>query len=72
MKVTPGHDPNDYEMGKRRDLATINIMNKDGSMNEKCGVYEGLDRFECRTRIWQDMEARYGCLGVSRIQAPAV
>ena len=57
LKVTPGHDPNDYEMGKRKNLETINIMNKDGSMNGLCGPYEGMDRFECRTKLWTDMEA---------------
>ena len=57
LKVTPGHDPNDYEMGARRGLATINIMNKDGTMNALCGeAYENLDRFECRSKLWADME----------------
>ena len=58
LKVTPGHDPNDYEIGARRGLDTINIMNKDGTMNGACGeAYENLDRFECRTKLWADMEA---------------
>ena len=58
LKVTPGHDPNDYEIGKRRGLPTINIMNKDGSMNAKCGpAYEGMDRTACREQLWRDMEA---------------
>ena len=49
LKVTPGHDPNDYEIGQRVGLETINIMNKDGTMNGVCGeAYESLDRFECR------------------------
>ena len=56
LKVTPGHDPNDYEIGKRCGLETINIMNKDGSMNANAGKYEGLDRAECRTQLWKDME----------------
>jgi valyl-tRNA synthetase len=57
LKVTPGHDPNDYEIGKRCGLETINIMNKDGSMNGNAGKYEGLDRAVCRTQLWADMEA---------------
>ena len=57
LKVTPGHDPNDYEIGKRVGLETINVMNKDGTMNGVCGeAYESLDRFECRTKLWRDME----------------
>ena len=56
LKITPGHDPNDYELGKKYQLPTINIMNLDASMNEKCGKYEGLDRFEAREQLWADME----------------
>lgn len=51
VKVTPAHDPNDFEMGKRHDLKFINIMNKDGSMNENAGIFEGLDRFEARREV---------------------
>jgi valyl-tRNA synthetase len=58
LKITPGHDPNDYNIGKKYNLPIINIMNKDGSMNANAGpAYNGLDRFECRTRLWADMEA---------------
>ena len=57
LKITPGHDPNDYEIGQRVGLPTINIMNKDGSMNSNAGAYEGLDRAECRTKLWADMES---------------
>jgi hypothetical protein len=56
-RPTTGHDPNDYEIGKRRDLETINIMNRDGTMNELAGPYSGLDRFDARKRLWGDMEA---------------
>jgi hypothetical protein len=57
LKITPGHDPNDYTIGKKYNLPIINIMNKDGSMNANAGQsYEGLDRFECRTQLWSDME----------------
>lgn len=56
LKITPGHDPNDYEIGKKFDLPIINIMNKDGSMNANAGPYENLDRFDCREKLWRDME----------------
>ena len=56
LKITPGHDPNDYELGKKHKLETINIMNLDASLNDKCGAYEGLDRFEAREKLWADME----------------
>jgi valyl-tRNA synthetase len=56
LKVTPGHDPNDFEIGNRHNLAIINVMNKDATMNENAGIYAGLDRFECRQKLWADME----------------
>ncbi len=56
VKITPGHDPNDYEIGKRHNLSIITILNKDASINSLGGpLYEGLDRFECRKRLWGDM-----------------
>ncbi len=56
VKITPGHDPNDYEIGKRHNLPIIVMMNKDVSINSFGGsLYEGLDRFECRSRLWEDM-----------------
>ena len=51
VKVTPAHDPNDFAMGERHNLPMINIMNKDGSMNEEAGRFEGLDRFEARKQV---------------------
>lgn len=56
LKITPGHDPNDYAIGKKVDLPVINIMNKDGSLNENAGQYNGLDRFVAREKLWSDME----------------
>ena len=56
LKVTPAHDPNDYEIGQRHSLEFLNILNKDGSLNEKAGAYAGLDRFEVRKKLWADME----------------
>ncbi|KAH8047041.1 hypothetical protein JL721_12253 [Aureococcus anophagefferens] len=56
LKVTPGHDANDYEIGLRQDLPVINILNGDGTLNDNGGAYAGLDRFACRKRIWADMD----------------
>jgi tRNA synthetases class I (I, L, M and V) len=56
LKITPGHDPNDYEIGKRAGLAIINIMNNDGSLNENAGRYAGLDRAVVRQRLWEDLQ----------------
>jgi valyl-tRNA synthetase len=56
LKITPGHDPNDYALGKKFSLPIINLMNKDGSMNSNAGPYDGLDRFTCREKLWEDMK----------------
>ena len=57
LKITPAHDMNDYAIGKRCDLEFRVIMNPDGTMNEAAGAYAGLDRFECRKKLWADLEA---------------
>jgi valyl-tRNA synthetase len=56
LKITPAHDPNDYDIGMRHDLEFINVLNKDATINENGGPYEGLDRFDCREKLWADME----------------
>lgn len=56
VKITPAHDPNDFEIGNRHDLPRILVMNEDGSMNDKAGKYEGMDRFECRKQIVKDLQ----------------
>ncbi|MEK9629984.1 MAG: valine--tRNA ligase [Nitrospinota bacterium] len=57
LKVTPAHDPNDFELGQRHELETINVMNPDGTMNSLAGsAYEGLDRFECRKKLVADLK----------------
>ncbi len=56
LKVTPAHDPNDFEIGVRHDLPQILVMDEEGRMNENAGPYKGLDRFECRKRIVKDLE----------------
>ncbi len=58
VKVTPAHDPNDFEMGKRHSLPQLNVMHPDGTMNVQAGPYMGLDRFEARKRIVEDLESR--------------
>ena len=56
VKITPAHDPNDFEIGNRHNLERILVMNEDGTMNEKAGIYNGLDRFECRKKIVKDLQ----------------
>ncbi len=58
VKVTPAHDPNDYETGLRHDLAMINILTPDGKISAAGGPYAGLDRFEARTKVVADLETR--------------
>lgn len=57
VKVTPAHDPNDFEMGLRHQLPQIKVMDDAGVMNENAGQYEGLDRSECRQKVVADLEA---------------
>ena len=68
LKVTPGHDPNDFLIGERNSLPIINIMNRDASLNENAGPYAGLDRFACRKKLWEDMAAAGLTLQVEPIQ----
>jgi valyl-tRNA synthetase len=56
LKITPGHDPVDFEIGQRHALPTITAMNLDGTMNREAGPYEGMDRFACRDAILKDLE----------------
>ena len=56
MKITPAHDPNDFEVGNRHNLQRILVMNEDGTMNEKAGKYDGMDRFDCRKQIVKDLQ----------------
>jgi len=57
LKITPGHDPHDYEIGQRHSLELINIMNNNATLNENAGPYNGKDRFKAREAIWADMYA---------------
>ncbi len=57
LKITPAHDPNDYQIALRHNLEMINILTPEAAINENGGPYAGLDRFECRKRMWEDMRA---------------
>lgn len=61
VKITPGHDPNDFEVGKRHDLEIVNILNDDATINKNGGVYEGMDRYEARKAIVEELD-RQGLL----------
>lgn len=56
LKITPAHDVNDYELGKRHGLPLLNIMRKDATLNEAAGRYEGLDRYVARAQLWADLQ----------------
>ncbi|XMB72481.1 valine--tRNA ligase [Mycoplasmatota bacterium WC30] len=56
VKVTPAHDPNDFQVGKRHNLPMPLCMNEDGTMNELAGKYVGMDRFECRKQVVKDLD----------------
>ena len=58
VKVTPAHDPNDFEIGKRHDLEEINVMNIDGTINENGGKFKGLDRYECRKQLIAELKKK--------------
>lgn len=57
VKITPAHDPNDFEIGNRHELERVLVMNEDGTMNNNADKYNGMDRFECRKQIVADLQA---------------
>ena len=57
VKVTPAHDPNDFEMGQRHNLDMISVMDEDGRMTEAAGPFKGMDRFQCRREVVKALEA---------------
>lgn len=57
VKITPAHDPNDFEIGNRHNLERVLVMDESGKMNENAGKYQGMDRFECRKQIVKDLQA---------------
>jgi valyl-tRNA synthetase len=64
VKITPAHDPNDFEIGLRHNLEQIVVMNGDATMNEKAGKYEGLDRYTCRKMILEDLRDQGYLFGI--------
>ena len=57
VKITPAHDPNDFEVGLRHNLPVVKVMNDDGTMNELTGKYNGMDRYECRKAVVEELKA---------------
>ena len=57
LKITPGHDPNDYEIGQRHGLPVLSILDREARVTAIGGPYAGLDRFDCREKLWADMQA---------------
>lgn len=56
VKITPAHDPNDFEVGRRHQLELVNVMNDDATMNENAGKYAGMDRYACREALVKDLD----------------
>ena len=56
VKITPAHDPNDFEVGLRHNLESVTVMNEDGTMNKNAGKYEGMDRYECRKAVVEELK----------------
>ncbi|XEC93188.1 valine--tRNA ligase [Paenibacillus tarimensis] len=64
VKITPAHDPNDFEVGQRHQLPQIIVMDESGTMNEHAGPYQGLDRAECRKKIVKDLQEQGICINI--------
>ena len=67
VKITPAHDPNDFEVGNRHNLERIIVMNEDATMNELTGAYNGMDRFACREKLLVDLEEKGLLIKVEKI-----
>lgn len=67
VKITPAHDPNDFEVGNRHNLPRVNVMNDDGTMNDFYPPYEGMDRFEARKEIVKDLKAAGRLLKIEKM-----
>ena len=67
VKITPAHDPNDFEVGNRHDLERIIVINPDGTMNENAFKYNGLDRFECRKQLIEDLKKENLLIKIEKI-----
>ncbi|WP_080837000.1 valine--tRNA ligase [Cohnella massiliensis] len=64
VKITPAHDPNDFEVGQRHDLPQITVMDESGRMNEFAGPYQGMDRADCRKQIVKDLQEQGVCVQI--------
>ncbi|MBB6633901.1 valine--tRNA ligase [Cohnella thailandensis] len=64
VKITPAHDPNDFEVGTRHDLPQIIVMDESGKMNENAGPYQGMDRADCRKAIVKDLQEQGVCIKI--------
>lgn len=62
VKITPAHDPNDFEVGERHSLPQIIVMDETGTMNEEAGPYNGMDRFDCRKQLVSDLQEQGVCV----------
>ncbi len=71
VKITPAHDPNDFEVGRRHGLELVNVMNDDATMNENAGKYAGMDRYECREALLNELK-EMGLLAAVRDHEHAV
>lgn len=67
VKITPAHDPNDFEVGQRHNLERIVIMNPDATMNELCGKYAGMDRFTCREKVVEELKEKDLLISIEEI-----
>ncbi len=67
VKVTPAHDPNDFEVGNRHNLERIICMNEDGTMNECAGIYHGMERFDCRKALVKDLTEKGLCPKIEKM-----
>ena len=68
VKITPAHDPNDFEVGNRHNLERIIVINKDGTMNDKAGIFKGMDRFTARSEVVKYLEKEDLLLSVEKIK----
>ncbi len=65
VKITPAHDPNDFEVGNRHRIERILVMNEDGTMNAQAGKYRGMDRFECRKKLVTELQELGVCIKIA-------
>ena len=65
VKITPAHDPNDFEVGKRHNLPVINILNDDATINENGGKYQGMDRYAAREAIVRELDEMGLLVGIA-------